>query len=441
MASRRPLFPPPAAIAHPAVAKAVKSSRSSIKLKRVVITGLGCITPIGANVPEFEASLFAGRTGIAEFGLLPEAVEGQNGIRFNRMASIHGFDPDQHLTTGVVTATNRTAQFAVVAARQAVAQSDLMKHYAPEDIAVILGCSCGGRSSEEIETAKLYYRNARVHPLTVTRTMASAGGSHISIDLGITGPVLNLSTACASSTHALGTAFHMVRSGMSEAAIAGGHDAPLTFGFLRAWDSMRVVSPTFCRPFSADRDGMTLGEGAAMLVLESLDAALARNAPIFAEIVGFGMSADAHHITQPQSDGAALAMRKALKDAGAHPDHVGYINAHGTGTQANDVVEAAAIHKVFGDRAASIPVSSTKGLHGHSMGATGAMEALATVLALHIGQLPFNVGVTTVDPALNLDIILNEPRSADPDRDLALSNSLAFGGLNAVVALKRYRSP
>jgi 3-oxoacyl-[acyl-carrier-protein] synthase II/nodulation protein E len=408
-------------------------------LKRVVITGMGCVTPIGNTIPEFESSLFAGRTGIAEFGLLPEAVEGQNGIRFNRMASVTGFDPDQHLTSGVITATNLTAQFAIVAARQAAVQSDLMKHYAPEDIAVILGCSCGGRSSEEIETAKLYYRNARVHPLTVTRTMASAGGSHISIDLGITGPVLNISTACASSTHALGQAFHMVRSGSSEAAIAGGHEAPLTFGFLRAWDSMRVVSPTACRPFSADRDGMTLGEGAAMLVLESLDAALARNAPIFAEIVGFGMSADAHHITQPQSDGAALAMRKALKDAGASPDDVGYINAHGTGTQANDTVEAAAIHKVFGERAPHIPISSTKSLHGHSIGATGALEAIATVLALHTGQLPFNAGVTTIDPAINLDVILNQPRLADPDRSIALSNSLAFGGLNGVVAFRRYK--
>ena len=405
---------------------------------------MGCITPIGASVPEFEAALFAGRTGIAEFGLLPEAVEGQNGIRFNHMASVHGFDPDQHLTTGVVTATNRTTQFAIVAARQAAAQSELMQHYAPEDIAVILGCSCGGRSSEEIETAKLYYRNARVHPLTVTRTMASAGGSHISIDLGITGPVLNLSTACASSTHALGLAFHMVRSGSAEAAIAGGHEAPLTFGFLRAWDSMRVVSPTRCRPFSADRDGMSLGEGAAMLVLESLDAALARNAPILAEIVGFGMSADAHHITQPQSDGAALAMRKALKDAGATPDQVGYINAHGTGTQANDAVEAAAIHKVFGDRASQIPISSTKSLTGHSIGATGALEAMATVLALQTGKLPFNAGVATIDPAIDLDIILNEPRpmfqnDGDETRDIALSNSLAFGGLNAVVALRRYK--
>ena len=183
---------------------------------------------------------------------------------------------------------------------------------------------------------------------------------------------------------------------------------------------------------------MTLGEGAAMLVLESLDAALARNAPIFAEIVGFGMSADAHHITQPQSDGAALAMRKALKDAGATPDDVGYINAHGTGTQANDAVEAAAIHKVFGDRGPQIPISSTKSLHGHAMGATGALEAIATVIALQTGKLPFNAGVTTIDPAVNLDVILNQPRTADPGRSIALSNSLAFGGLNGVVAFKRY---
>jgi nodulation protein E len=407
-------------------------------LKRVVITGLGCITPIGLTVPAFEQSLFAGHSGIAPFGLLPEAIDGSNGLRFSQMASISGFDPDQHLASGVVTATNRTAQYAIVAAREAASQSGLMQHHAAEQIAVILGCSTGGRSSEEVETAKLYHRNARVHPLTVTRTMASAGSSHISIDLGITGPVFTLSTACASATHAIGLAFQMVRSGMATAAITGGHEAPLTWGFLRAWDSIRVVSPTSCRPFSADRDGMTLGEGAAMLAIETLDSALARNANILGEIVGFGMSADATHITQPQSAGAASAMRKALADANATTDRVGYINAHGTATQANDAVEAAAIQETFGDLAPHIPVSSTKSLHGHAMGATGALEALATVLGLRAGQLPFNAGVTQVDPTLNLDVILGQPRAADPARDLALSNSLAFGGLNAVVAFRRY---
>ena len=404
-------------------------------MNRVVVTGLGCVTPIGSTVEDFRSSLFAGATGIAPFPPYPEAPGEAQGLRFTQTARVKDFDPLQHLPSGTIAATDRNAQFAIVAARHAAEQSNLVQHHAPGDIAIIVGCACGGRQAEETETAKLYTRDARVHPLTVTRTMASAGSSHISIDLGITGPVLNISTACASGTHAIGLAFQMVRAGIASAAIAGGHETPLTFGFLRAWDSMRVVSPTQCRPFSADRDGMTLGEGAAMLAIETLDSALARNAPIYAEIVGFGMSADAHHITQPAPEGAAAAMRKALNDAGASPGEVGYINAHGTGTQANDATEAAAIHQLFGERASQIPISSTKSLHGHSIGASGALEALATILSLH-GQLPANAGVTEIDPSLDLDVILNAPREATPQ--LALSNSLAFGGLNAVLALRPY---
>jgi 3-oxoacyl-[acyl-carrier-protein] synthase II/nodulation protein E len=235
----------------------------------------------------------------------------------------------------------------------------------------------------------------------------------------------------------MGLAFHMVRSGMATAAITGGHEAALSFGFYRAWDSMRVVSPTRCRPFSADRDGMTLGEGAAIFAIETLDSALARNAPIYGEIVGFGMSADANHITQPQAEGAATAMRKAIADAGVSPDEIGYINAHGTGTQANDATESAAIHQVFGERGSQIPLSSTKALHGHAIGASGALEALATTLALEEGRLPHTAGVTTPDSSLNVDVIINEPRATEPT--IALSNSLAFGGLNAVIALRTYR--
>jgi 3-oxoacyl-[acyl-carrier-protein] synthase II/nodulation protein E len=223
---------------------------------------------------------------------------------------------------------------------------------------------------------------------------------------------------------------------MSTAAIAGGHEAPLSWGFYRAWDSMRVVSPTQCKPYAADRDGMTLGEGAAMLVLETLESAQARNARILGEIVGFGMSADANHITQPQAEGAAAAMRKALADGSIALEDVGYINAHGTGTQANDATEAAAIHQVFGTRASQIPLSSTKSLHGHAIGASGALEALATVLALQEGRLPHTAGVTNPDTSLNVDIIVNEPRPTSPT--VALSNSLAFGGLNAVIALKTW---
>ena len=403
-------------------------------MNRVVVTGLGCVTPIGSTVEEFRTALFTGATGIEPFPPYPEAPGETQGLRFTQSARVKNFDPRQHLESGTVVSTDRTTQFAIVAARQAAQHSNLLQHHAADKVAIIVGCACGGRQAEETETAKLYTRDARVHPLTVTRTMASAGASHISIDLGITGPVLNISTACSSGTHAIGLAFHMVRSGMVSAAITGGHEAPLTFGFLRAWDSMRVVSPTQCRPFSADRDGMTLGEGSAMFTLETLESAQARNAPIYAEIVGFGMSADAHHITQPAPEGAAAAMRKALADADATVDQVDYINAHGTGTQANDATEAAAIHQLFGSRAPHIPISSTKALHGHSIGATGALEALATILALGHGRLPANAGVTQIDPALNLDVILHAPR--ETSADLALSNSLAFGGLNAVLAIR-----
>ena len=403
-------------------------------MNRVVVTGLGCVTPIGSTVEEFRTALFTGATGIEPFPPYPEAPGETQGLRFTQSARVKNFDPRQHLESGTVVSTDRTTQFAIVAARQAAQHSNLLQHHAADNVAIIVGCACGGRQAEETETAKLYTRDARVHPLTVTRTMASAGASHISIDLGITGPVLNISTACSSGTHAIGLAFHMVRSGMVSAAITGGHEAPLTFGFLRAWDSMRVVSPTQCRPFSADRDGMTLGEGSAMFTLETLESAQARNAPIYAEIVGFGMSADAHHITQPAPEGAAAAMRKALADADATVDQVDYINAHGTGTQANDATEAAAIHQLFGSRAPHIPISSTKALHGHSIGATGALEALATILALDHGRLPANAGVTQIDPALNLDVILHAPR--ETSADLALSNSLAFGGLNAVLAIR-----
>jgi nodulation protein E len=404
-------------------------------VNRVVVTGLGCITPIGNTVSDFRTALFSGATGISPFPPFPEAPGEAQGLRFTQSARVKDFDVRQHLDSGIVIATDRTTHFAIVAARQAALESQLTQHHAPEKIAIIVGCACGGRQAEETETIKLYARDARVHPLTVIRTMASAGASNISIDQKITGPTLNISTACSSATHAIGLAFQMVRSGMVSAAITGGHEAPLTFGFLRAWDSMRVVSPTQCRPFSADRDGMTIGEGAAIIAIETLESAQARNATIYAEIVGFGSSADACHITQPHADGAASAMRSALKDANASPEEVGYISAHGTGTQANDSTEAAAIHQVFGVRAAQIPISSTKSLHGHSIGASGALEALATVLALHESLLPANTGVTQIDPTLDLDVILDQPRKAAAS--LALSNSLAFGGLNAVLAFRR----
>jgi 3-oxoacyl-[acyl-carrier-protein] synthase II/nodulation protein E len=419
-------------------------------VKRVVVTGLGCITPIGNSVETFRESLFAGRTGIGPFDPnFPGVPSSGPGLRFKTAGKVKDFDPvhnpAQHLTSGVIVSADTSAQFGIIAARQAATESAILQHHDPARIAIVTGCACGGRAADEEANRHLYTRNARVPPTAILRTMASSGTSNIAIEMGVTGPVLNISTACASGTHAIGLAFQMVRSGMAPAAIAGGYEAALTFGFLRAWDSMRVVSPTSCRPFSLDRDGMTLGEGAAMLILEPLDAAQARGARIYAEIVGFGMSADAHHITQPRAEGAAQAIRQALDDAAqsgidSAASRVGYINAHATGTLTNDAVEAAAIHQALGDLASHIPVGAIKSLTGHSIGAAGAIEALATVLALDAASLPYTPGVTEVDPALNLDILIGEPRPLAPGKDVALSNSLAFGGLNAVLAFRRYVS-
>ena len=392
---------------------------------------MGCITPAGTAVESFAEALFTGRSGIADH-LFTDLPEGRApGLKFTRTAQIKGFVAEDHLTPTQITGTERSAQFALVAAAQAVTQSQW--NYPAERTAVILGCSTGGRTWEEPETAKLYLSNARVHPLTVVRSMASSGASQVAIAHRVTGPVFNLSTACASGTHAIGMAFHMVRSGLVDAAITGGHEAPLTWGFLRAWDSMRVVSPTQCRPFAKDRDGMTLGEGSAMLCLEDREAALARGAEILGEIAGFGMSSDASHITQPDPAGAAAAMRAALTDAGVTPDEVGYVNAHGTGTLANDAVEAEAMRRVFGER--GVPVSATKAITGHSIGATGAIEAVVTLLALRQQRMPFTSGLLDPSQTLGLDLVLNTSRPLE--KEFALSNSLAFGGLNAVLVFRR----
>ena len=399
-------------------------------MQRVVITGLGCLTPIGLTAGELQDALDHGETGIAATPLDDPT------LKFSRTARLGALDT-AGLSAAQMQTTERCAQLALLAARQAVGQADLLAHHLPEKIAIVLGCSTNGRHAEEPETAKLYTRDARVHPLTIPRSMASNGASQVAIDHGITGPALTISTACASGAHALGLAFQMVRSGLVTAALAGAHEAPLTRGFLRAWDSMRVVSPTTCRPFAADRDGMILAEGAAVLALESLDAARARGAEIFAEVVGFGMSTDAHHITQPRPEGAAQAIRACLRDAGLGPEDIDYINAHGTGTQANDSTETGALRLALGARAGKIPVSSTKGFTGHSLGASSAIEALITTLALVHRRAPQTLNTERLDPGLALDLIMGAPRELPRGRPLtALSNSLAFGGLNAVLALR-----
>jgi len=399
-------------------------------MRRVVVTGMGCVTSIGANLDSFWSALLRGEQGISP---LPGIEPGD--LRFTHAAQVHHFDPAQYLSPDITKVSERSSQFALVAAQQAILQAAWKNP--PQMVATILGCSTGGRSIEEPETAMLYRTGGRVHPLTVPRSMASSGTALLAMQHGFSGPAFTLSTACASGAHAIGLAFQAIRSGSVDAAVTGGHEAPLTYGFLKAWDSLRVVSKSGSKPFAADRDGMTLGEGAAMLVLESYDHATARNAEIFGEVVGFGMSCDASHMTQPSGSGAVQAMQAAMRDAGITPEQIGHINAHGTGTVVNDDVEAKAIHAAFGAHTSALVVTSTKAAHGHAMGASGAMEALATVQALREETAPPTAGITEVDGSLRLDIVMETPRTLTTE--FALSNSFAFGGMNAVLAFRAFR--
>lgn len=401
-------------------------------MRRVAITGMGAICALGRNVTEVAASLCQGRPGIG-----PIESTDCSQLRFQNGAEVRGYTHKPYFEDRRADFLDRFAQFAVIAAREAVACAGI--EWTPElreQAAIVTGSCVGGQSTEDVGFHEVYkLGHNRVHPLTIPKTMANAGASHISMEFGITGPSFTISTACSSAGHAIGQAYWMIRSGAADLAITGGSEAPFSFGILKAWEAMRVVSPETCRPFSKDRRGMILGEGAAMFVLEPLEAAQARGAPIHAEIVGFGMSADAGHITQPSAEGAARAMRAALRDASLDPEQVGYINAHGTATPANDVTEAAAIRSVFNAHANRIPVSSTKSMHGHALGAAAALECLAAVLALRDGVLPPTANFTEPDPECDLDVIPNHSRRAQVE--YALSNSFAFGGLNAVLALRK----
>src|SRR5713101_2358432 len=398
---------------------------------RVAVTGLGIISPLGHNLAKNWESLCAGRSAIGPI----ESVDCST-LRFQNGAEVRGFDPLAHFEGGKDAQIDRFAQFAVVAAREAVRDSGIALTPAlREQSAVISGSSVGGQLAIDEGYQDLYLKGrGRVHPLTIPRTMSNAGASHIAMDLGFSGPTYTVTTACSSANHAIGQAFRMVRSGEVNLAVTGGSEANFAFGFLKAWEAMRVIAPDTCRPFSKDRHGMILGAGGAVLILEPLEAAKARGAKIYAEICGFAMTSDAHHLTQPTVEGPSRAMRGALRDAGMALEEVGYINAHGTGTPGNDPVETRAIRSVFGAHADKLAVSSTKSMHGHALGAAGAIEAAATVMALRCGILPPTANYTTPDPSCDLDVIPNEPRKLQVE--VALSNSFAFGGLNAVLAFR-----
>lgn len=394
---------------------------------------MGVISALGPDLPTFQASLAEGRSGIGPLSLVDMTQ-----LRFENGAEVRGYKVEDHFEARDASLMERFAQFAVIAARQAFTQAGIeWNQELREGTAVITGSCLGGRGVEEAGYWELFHNNkSRVHPLTIPLSMTNAGASHISMAFGIEGPSYTVSTACSSAGHAIGQAFHMVRSGVAPMAITGGSEAPFFLGGLKAWEAMRVISKDTCRPFSLERSGMVLGEGAAMLVLEPLEVALARGAKPIAEIVGFGMSADAGHITQPVTSGPARAMRLALRDAKLAPEQIGYINAHGTATEANDRTETAAIRAVFGTHADHLAVSSTKSMHGHALGAAGALEAVAGALALSTGVLPPTANFLSPDPACDLDVIPNHSRQATVEA--CLSNSFAFGGLNAVLALKRF---
>ena len=402
-------------------------------MRRVAVTGMGMISALGHNVAEGWAALREGRCAIRRMGLVDPSL-----LRFQNGAEVHGFDPARHFPEDKLVQFDRFTQFALVAAREAIKDAfrgDTLTGVSTENMAIVTGSCTGGQTSEDQQFVELYgKKSGRVHPLTIPRTMANAAASHIAMEFGITGPAFTISTACSSANHAIGEAFCMVRDGRAELALAGGSEAPFSLGLLKAWEAMRVVAPDTCRPFSKDRQGLILGEGAAMLVLEPLEAATARSARVHGEIVGFGMSSDAFHLTRPSAKGAARAMKAALADARIGPEQAGYINAHGTGTPQNDATETEAIRAVFGSGADRMAVSSTKSMHGHALGAAGALEAVATLLALRDGFLPPTANYTTPDPQCDLDVVPNQGRAANVE--YALSNSFAFGGLNAVLAFR-----
>jgi nodulation protein E len=400
-------------------------------MNRVAITGMGVISALGQDTASMRSALKQGRSAI---GPLTALLADQLIIRIG--AQVPDFDPMAHFPEKQLSVLDRCSQLALAAARQAVTASGLdFRNEVGVRTAVIIGTGVGGMVTIDENFRRLYSDGAkRFQPLTIPKMMISAPVSHITMENGIKGPAFTVASACASANHAIGVAFQMVRSGAVDAALSGGTESIFTLGSLKAWEAMRIMAPDTCRPFSLGRKGLVLGEGAGIFVLENLARAKARGADILAEIVGFGMTSDAADIVLPSLEGAAGAMRACLSDGGLAREQVSYINAHGTGTAMNDVTETRAIRAVFGRHADKLSVSSTKSLHGHALGAAGALELAATLLALQGDFLPPTANFTESDPQCDLDYIANESRSARTE--IALSNSFAFGGLNAVLAVR-----
>jgi nodulation protein E len=397
----------------------------------VVITGAGTINALGGSVSETLQAMREGQLGIG-----PLQMRDLDRLSVKIGGQIKDFDPEAHFDRQKLALYDRVTQLVLLASREAMAQSGLeITEELSETTGVVLGTAAGGMNTWDDNFRSVYEEGKnRVHPFVVPKLMTNAAASHLSMAHNIKGPSLTVSTACASSNHAIGLAFHMVRSGMAQVMLAGGGDAMLTFGGIKAWEGLRVMSKTACRPFSANRSGMVQGEGAGVFVLETYEGAMARGAEMLAELIGFSMTSDAGDIVMPNQQGAVRAIRGALRDACLDPQDIGYINAHGTGTAANDKTECAAVTEAFGAHAPALMMSSTKSMHGHLIGGTGAVELLACLMALRDGVIAPTIGYEQPDPNCALDVVPNVARQAKVTA--TLSNAFAFGGMNAVLALK-----
>lgn len=401
-------------------------------MRRVVITGAGTVNALGHDVPSTCEAFREGRCGITELDF--RDVE-RLAIRIG--GQVHGWDPEAHFNRQQIALYDKFTQFTLLAARQAIGQSGLtFDGQLGVTSGVVLGTAAGGVNTWDENYRTVYEEGKnRVHPFVVPKLMNNAAASHVSMEWNLRGPSFTVATACASSNHAMGQAFWLVRSGAATVMVTGGSESMLCFGGVKAWEGLRVMSKDACRPFSANRNGMVQGEGAAIFVFEDYDHARKRGAEILAEVAGFAMTADAGDIVMPQAAGAERAITGALRDAGLNPEDVGYINAHGTGTAANDKTECAAVAHAFGHHADRLMISSTKSMHGHLIGGTGAVELLACIMALRDGVIAPTIGYEEPDPECALDVVPNVAREAKVGA--VLSNAFAFGGLNAVIALKR----
>ncbi len=401
-------------------------------MKRVVITGAGTINALGHDVAETLESMREGRCGIG-----PIEIRDVDRLAIKIAGQVKGFEAEGIFNRQQMSLYDRFTQFTLVAAREAIAQAGLEFHgELAARSGVVLGNSGGGMTTLDDNYRTVYEEGKnRVHPFVVPKLMNNAAASHVSMEFNLKGPSFTVASACASSNHAMAQAFQMVRYGMAPVMVTGGSESMLCFGGVKAWEGLRVMSRDACRPFSANRNGMVQGEGAGVFVFEDYEYARARGAEIMAEVAGFAMSSDAADIVMPSKQGAARAIAGALRDAGLNASDVCYINAHGTGTAANDKTECAAVADVFGAHADHLMISSTKSMHGHLIGGTGAVELLACIMALRDGVIAPTIGYEEPDPECALDVVPNVAREVRVEA--ALSNAFAFGGLNAVLALKR----